>query len=429
MDVVHKLLSRDIEADKPINMFDKLRTLLNGFLNVAWLTRAWTFQEAIVCPRTIIQYGSTAVGFEAFIAIFDALYHLILQPGSPPDHQLQTALTNGVDSLAMVASLRSIVEERRHSDISFRGLLTRARQRFATDHRDKVYSVYGLLNMLKPTEWDIGATNYATPMPHVYQAATVDCMIREKNLDMLSGCCAANQAVHNYKLPSWVEDWSVTQPLCPRPVFSTYFRSQGSSRAVYSAATRQAPEVRHMDRAHGLIRVKGIIFDAVERVVSRKPEDALDADELIQDGMPAATFAGQDFPPIPRGSQLKFHIAVAMLARSFRAEGDSKWAELLKTLHSVLDEILTEWIELAVSPDLPDPYGGHSKRLAAFWRTIVEDLDLASGAQLRRLPSEFDEKVQGWVQATENGWALSEEASAFNDKYYSTWMARRLFRT
>ncbi|EXJ92265.1 hypothetical protein A1O3_00815 [Capronia epimyces CBS 606.96] len=449
MNVLVQILSREIEADTSTDMSDRLRTVLNGYLNLAWPTRAWTFQEAVVCPRTIIQYGSSAVKFDAFITVVDVLYHMAFRHESAPDHQFQTALTNGVDSLAMVASLRSIVEEweQGHTDMSLRWLLTRARQRVATDDRDKVYSIYGLLNMLKPAEWNISATNYDTPVSHVYQAATVDCMNREQNLDMLSRCCAGNDAGHNYKLPSWVEDWSVTQPLCPRPIFSTYFRTQGSSRAVYGAASRHAPEVTYLDRAHGLLRVKGIIFDTVERVVSRKPEDALDADELIQDGIPAATFAGQAFPPIPSGSQLKFHITVDMLARSFPADGDSRMAGLLRTLRADLEEIWSEWIELALAPDLPDPYGGHSQRLGAFWRALVEDLDLASGAQLERLPLEFDEQVQGWVEATGSAtgsgtgtgtapatgktcqWTLSDEASAFYDKYYATWMARRLYRT
>ncbi|KAL9603374.1 MAG: hypothetical protein Q9219_001236 [cf. Caloplaca sp. 3 TL-2023] len=426
---IYELVKRDLD---PL----AAQEVLEDYMKRTWFGRAWTYQEAVVCKHTIMQLGPQTATIKAFREVLAIAYSLVVETNMwYSDAGYQRRVHDAVNTLLVILDRRENVQKHQNTETTLRLVLSQIRPRKATDDRDKVYAALGLMNLLAPARWSVGLAQYQHPVDSIYKDCAVDCIDKDQNLDILSRCCIENSAYQKYDLPSWVEDWSIAQQSCPHPYFRSRMRSSGSSLGLYSAAAHLKPQRGCYDKKNGVMSLNGLRLGIIEVVADRIPRDIFDHDELIGDGVPAGEVGGLGLPAIPKGGHLSDHFPASLLKHAIQLSVDTGWGKLAQNVHVLSLDILAEWVDLALETSGPDPYGGRRARLIAFWRTLVEDLDVKSEeseAKISRLPSSFDSLVEDWIvddNQVPRHKHFSEAALNFEDQINTGLLTRRMFRT
>lgn len=201
-------------------LIERYRTDMSALhiLQSPWLYRAWTLQEILLAPRATIVIGRYSIDWDhlrvgANHGLNLGLWHPFVL-GILPDPVLKPFL-----------SLQSLKLKRRGQDPNespgkiLLELLFQCRFREATDPRDKIYSLLGLVanptshppaeptQVLPPLEIN---PDYSSPVNAIYAHAARQMMLDSNSLDTLGGCA---QSIN--LLPSWVPHWDIPQSANP----------------------------------------------------------------------------------------------------------------------------------------------------------------------------------------------------------------------
>ena len=164
---------------------------MEALLRSPWFSRIWTFQEIIVAANAVVHCGSHMMPWERFIKLIKWI-HVCGHSRS----------INYLDNQALiVGEARMLYHNKNASQSRLHNLsnaLIRTRNRDATDPRDKIYALFGLLSgqELYP--------DYSLSSRDAYIAFVEWCLITEQDLMILS---AARTRRDGTDLPSWVPDW------------------------------------------------------------------------------------------------------------------------------------------------------------------------------------------------------------------------------
>lgn len=173
----------DHEADN----FSRIRR----FADRPWFHRAWTFQEACLCAaESQILCGNCQLPLSTFVSA--VLYFA--------SHGLLAILGQTADTITALAHFSAANPSRHTPYLSIVLPLTRNLQ--ATDPRDKVFS---LLGMIDRTNLPPLTLAYALPLSDVYMLAAKAMIVQERGLSVLSGIHGPHHSSQD--LPSWVPDW------------------------------------------------------------------------------------------------------------------------------------------------------------------------------------------------------------------------------
>ena len=158
-----------------------------------WFTRIWVIQEISVAKEVTLMCGSHQRSWRDFKTVA-ALMH---------DRSL-TSLTH-VDprrtiKLAGYASQQSKKGENEH----LLRLLSKARDSYATDKRDKIYAMLGLA--LRKDEAGINP-DYSKSVEYIYTSLAVYFIGKDRNLDILNA--VESDGYRLASLPGWVPDWEI----------------------------------------------------------------------------------------------------------------------------------------------------------------------------------------------------------------------------
>lgn len=193
--------------DKPFKsqegpIFKKLgpdSSIENAILLHSWWGRVWTAQEILLASRATVVVGRHNVDWDVLCA---AVNH-----GSALDIFQEVILGVMPESSAhVVTDVQTLkathLRESPADELLF--YLLRTRTRAATDPRDKIFAVLGLV---EGSVRDIGIKpDYEASVDDVYRAATSSLIAASGNLDALGLCFPfKNKVAH--ELPSWVPDW------------------------------------------------------------------------------------------------------------------------------------------------------------------------------------------------------------------------------
>ena len=164
---------------------------VEALLRSPWFSRIWTFQEIIVATNAVVHCGSHMMPWERFFKLIKWIH--VCGHANSINYKGNGALTAG--------GARLLYHNNNASQSRLRSLsaaLLRTRNRDATDSRDKIYALFGLLpeEELYP--------DYSLSSRDVYIAFAKWCLISEQDLMILS---AARPRREGTDLPSWVPDW------------------------------------------------------------------------------------------------------------------------------------------------------------------------------------------------------------------------------
>ncbi|KAH7236636.1 heterokaryon incompatibility protein-domain-containing protein [Fusarium tricinctum] len=238
---------------------------LEPFVRSPWWTRVWTVQECILPRNAILLYGPVSVDFLFLIKAFSALSHHMLSDCcshyfSRSDPAVRMWIRDLGSELRNIEILRTNQQNGTKTEL-WDTLLT-FRMRKATDDRDKVFGVLGLID-----SWP-GApvvADYRTTAEMVYRQIVIS---SSKETSSLLPLHFPLMKSNHPDLPSWVVDWTTPGGLGSQ--VNTYQFSHGIYR-VFKAGRNQ--NYHFIPSSDGkVIEVKGRHCDRVAVISTTVPE-------------------------------------------------------------------------------------------------------------------------------------------------------------
>ena len=160
-----------------------------------WFKRVWTFQEAILAPDRMIACGSKIRDWDTFL------------------HVVQVSIRFRYSENFLASSMLPFLTIQNYinmkpEDLRLSKLIYDNWGREATDPRDKVYALYGLVQGYQEVPLEV---NYAMSVEDVYRSTVRFCIENEGKLFILNNVSDFRKQSHH--LPSWVPDWRDRFPL------------------------------------------------------------------------------------------------------------------------------------------------------------------------------------------------------------------------
>lgn len=177
-----------------------------------WFERVWTVQEAAApVKKKTIQCGYSRIDWWSFIAAAKFLSHAIIRPDLkdyfPNSNPLST--TTPLRGLFNLDQLQRLIEGGSHQTDLLRTLANHRHYK-ATDPRDKVYALLGLVTEALTEDW---VYNYSLDFRTVYLKVAEHCILHQGSFECLGYC---NPSARDPDLSTWIPNWhdpSVRHPL------------------------------------------------------------------------------------------------------------------------------------------------------------------------------------------------------------------------
>ena len=213
-----------------------------------WFERVWTVQEAAVSVKTkTMQCGDSKIDWWGFIAAAKFLSHVFRRPDLKvyfPDisplgpaslrglfnlDQLQTMIRNGSYQADL---LRTLANYRHYK---------------ATDPKDKVYALLGLMTEELTGSW---VYDYSLDSRRVYIKVAEHCILHRGSLECLGYC---NASAQEPGLPSWVPNWGHPSLRHPLAYYAKQKSGIGGSeinlKRMYSPSADVTSQKRHLSHS------------------------------------------------------------------------------------------------------------------------------------------------------------------------------------
>ena len=250
-------LSKLYSAERSQNrLLDRIKPVVH-LLSRSWFQRVWVVQEVALAKQATVQIGSRTAPWDWFVkaarvvqehmlCCADTIHPFIDDRGG--DYFLSyrgcwasiLALDIGTrDNPALHMALRLFYN------------------RLATDPRDKVY---GLLGLLKPSE-RLVLPDYALSPLEVYEETASKIMELSKDLSILMDI---DELAGDVDVPSWCPDWT-TNSVGGVELYDFYNAAGDSTTSVQRCS------------AHTL-KIQGLIFDTVTRVDADAYDDTIESE-------------------------------------------------------------------------------------------------------------------------------------------------------
>jgi Heterokaryon incompatibility protein (HET) len=242
-------------------------TALGHLLTRPYFERVWVIQEVVYAQDAVVVCGGETLPWSSFLG-------LVQHPGNLGTHLITACIAlirqpsvetqDAITHLQSVWELKLRLDWNNHEDTNdgFADILATQRGCKATDPRDKVLSLLGVMPEVQQRRYD--APDYSESLESIYTKTARRCIAGLGSWATLYILHSAGRALQNYSLPSWVPDWSMQRR-------SVAFREKHFTmyRPVYSATgpsdTAPATYIDWSDDLNRLI-VRGKIVTCIRAV-------------------------------------------------------------------------------------------------------------------------------------------------------------------
>ncbi|OAG05116.1 uncharacterized protein CC84DRAFT_1187957 [Paraphaeosphaeria sporulosa] len=254
---------------------------VSNLLSRPWWTRVWTLQEMIL-PREVKFFcGNTSISRGKFKA---AMYSIFLCSVGDRDMEVELIPRQAFDTAFNRRRVHQWHVHPKARGIALVAVLAYLGNHSATDSRDRVYSVLGIITARDRKL--IGKPEYTTTVQHQYSKLVRSFYDEYQNLDILcfshlfSRYSGPSDPGYENAVPSWAPDWRVyTEFASPVPLMASQSASEqhiGNFRPLHGQkwdAMYDAPGQRLRDKAdvrfHDNLKelwCNGVILDKIESV-------------------------------------------------------------------------------------------------------------------------------------------------------------------
>ncbi|KAI0410534.1 HET-domain-containing protein [Xylaria grammica] len=345
------------------------------FLRNPWWDRVWTAQEAVLAQDLTFQCGRRTISGKSMIGMLRSFnIHLsscCIDLQKSWDSQNQWAATLP-DILKIVHQQLELADVRDRSSIeSFSQIASRFRHRQATDPRDKVYGLLGIVD-----DADNISINYSSSAETVYEESTRGIISKTRNLDLF---CHTIQVSNESglrgrgssrlpSLPSWVPDWDADFDTLDNPSHGVIFRLR--TLHLFNTCGSRLFGGSANSNEQGSLRVSGITFDVVERISPPTYRTQRDTTKVIQSWRVMAGVEEAPDRPYPSGGTIL----------------DAFWRTLC---FDTSTKVTSSQPDMLYERATPDDRAIHD----TFW--FISFLSLYGRPTNDRLPGGFQDKLEG----------------------------------
>jgi hypothetical protein len=221
-------------------------TALVRFFQRPWFQRIWVLQEAVMARRMTVACGSHLVGW----TLIHQVALSVQRSGVLGAYQVDPHAP-GVGCVVVIGKLKNAHELAHIKDWTLLELLRLTRKYYATDPRDKVFALHGVVTDSE----SIGASvDYSKSPEEVYTDVAVHELMQRKTLLCLANA-GISKAPENPKLPSWVADWSHDNEL----------KSIIAAGAKFDASRGLQPIVS-ISEDRKVLKIRGSVLDVVSEL-------------------------------------------------------------------------------------------------------------------------------------------------------------------
>lgn len=219
------------------------------FLQRSWFSRMWTYQEVVLSRICIVRCGSYSMTWSDLSDSCKAITYGGF-----------SVYIDGKDNRVTAIQVQRLRNRERKST-TFRSLLERNRFRNATEPRDMVYALRGIVDQ---TMAEAITVTYGSSLPDVYANAVKICIRKEETLTVLGSLEYRRNEDSRTRMPSWVPDWrsqtSVAVDLSMR-------RSDGAR--YFNCSGNETPRMTEVSSARTLV-LKGFVLAILTRFANVK---------------------------------------------------------------------------------------------------------------------------------------------------------------
>ena len=214
------------------------------FLERPWFSRMWTYQEVVLSSICTVRCGSYTISWSDLSDSCKAISY--------------GGFSNYLDHKDFRVTLIQVqrLSSREGKSITFRTLLEGNRFRNATEPKDMVYTLRGIVDQSLAEAITVA---YGSSLADVYANAVKICIRKEKALTVLGSVEYRRSEENKSQMPSWVPDWrfdtSVAVDLSMR-------RSDGKQ--YFSCSGNEAPRMTEVPSARTLV-LRGFVLATLTR--------------------------------------------------------------------------------------------------------------------------------------------------------------------
>ncbi|KAI0397680.1 hypothetical protein F5Y17DRAFT_414234 [Xylariaceae sp. FL0594] len=232
---------------------------INAIMERAWWRRIWVVQETVVAKAPVIMYGSLCAPWRMFALA--AVEYDTSRAAQSSEGSLSQLLKSGQTLMQFTRAIMEIESTRRSWQKSGPlvplTLLRKFRSREATDARDKVFALLGIIRTWGTERYGQAMegikANYSVGSDQIF-FKTAELLIRNtRSLAVLAGTL---QGPSSPSMPSWVTDW-----WCP-PMTNEHIRVGNIS--FYNTARYISGRVAL--HSGSILEAQGAIIDKVDYV-------------------------------------------------------------------------------------------------------------------------------------------------------------------
>ena len=168
-------------------------------------------------------------------------------------------LAPGIFAITLIYFLRGAHQAHRSPQAKgwgLPGLLRLTRQYMATDPRDKVFALMGLVLDRESIGLEI---DYRLSAEEVYLSMAVHSLEKLKDLELLANAGITSKP-ENSKLPSWVPDWT------DRNGHRSNIASTASTKTVNRSASGESQPILSISSDRKILRIRGAVIDTITQL-------------------------------------------------------------------------------------------------------------------------------------------------------------------
>ncbi|KAK4230729.1 heterokaryon incompatibility protein-domain-containing protein [Podospora fimiseda] len=243
-------------------------TILNGLgaiMEQSWWQRTWVLQETVVTTKSRVYYDSISAPWEMLTQAADTYKNGLLTTSVESLYHYLVPLARFSGMIGTIETTRQVWRSPLRL-VELLQILRQFRDRKATDPRDKVYALLGIIqywggpNRLFP--------DYANSVSQVYLKTSTTLIKNARSLDVLAGehgILGGKFPKTSDRRPSWVTDWSFSPDINGQARLDTLY--------LYNAFNDDGDSA-HSVRLHGrLLEISGLHVDDVLHVSPRQVRD------------------------------------------------------------------------------------------------------------------------------------------------------------
>ncbi|KAG4438617.1 hypothetical protein IFR05_005900 [Cadophora sp. M221] len=184
------------------NLFEALRYLMRS----SWWNRIWVVQEIVVPQNIILHYDTTTAPWDMFVKAAQQYTKNSFVPAISSFPREYSDVLSFFSRLVLdIYHLRC--QWGRAETTTLLSLLRQFSNRKASDDRDKVYALLGLVTKNTASDWPTISPDYSLDTVTVFKNTVLGIIESTGSLSILTGDLGRK---NRQDLPSWAVDWSAT---------------------------------------------------------------------------------------------------------------------------------------------------------------------------------------------------------------------------